>query len=65
MKKTKSGVLRSVLSGNYHSADLSFIGCDFQLKELIDVRPEQSSQYIRSTTEPFDDEMELSENRGR
>jgi ribonuclease J len=36
---------------------------DFQLKELIDVRPEPGSQYIRSTTEPFDDEMEISEGR--
>lgn len=36
---------------------------DFQLKELIDVRPEPGSRYIRSTTEPFDDEMEISEGR--
>jgi ribonuclease J len=34
-----------------------------RLLNSVDVRPEQSSQYIRSTTEPFDDEMELSENR--
>jgi ribonuclease J len=43
--------------------ELVFCCNDFQLKELIDVRPGQGSQYIRSTTEPFDDEMELSENR--
>lgn len=46
-----------------HQKELLFSCNDFQLKELIDVRPEQGSQYIRSTTEPFDDEMELSEGR--
>ena len=43
--------------------ELVFCCNDFQLKELIDVRPAPGSQYIRSTTEPFDDEMELSEGR--
>lgn len=43
--------------------ELVFCCNDFQLKELIDVRPEHGSQYIRSTTEPFDDEMEISEAR--
>jgi ribonuclease J len=34
--------------------------CDFfELKELIDVKPEASSCYIRSVCEPFDIEMEL------
>ncbi len=34
--------------------------CDFfELKELIDVKPEQGSCYIRSVCEPFDIEMEL------
>ncbi|MGZ4885566.1 MAG: MBL fold metallo-hydrolase [Halobacteriota archaeon] len=34
--------------------------CDFfELKELIDIRPEPGSYYIRSTCEPFDVEMEL------
>jgi ribonuclease J len=46
-----------------HRKELIFYCSDFQLKELIDVRPEPGSQYIRSTTEPFDDEMELSEGR--
>jgi ribonuclease J len=46
-----------------HQKDLIFYCSDFQLKELIDVRPEAGSQYIRSTTEPFDDEMEISEGK--
>ena len=34
--------------------------CDFfELKELIDVKPEAGSCYIRSVCEPFDIEMEL------
>jgi ribonuclease J len=34
--------------------------CDFfELKELIDVKPEAGSSYIRSVCEPFDLEMEL------
>ncbi|MGZ4908362.1 MAG: MBL fold metallo-hydrolase RNA specificity domain-containing protein [Halobacteriota archaeon] len=34
--------------------------CDFfELKELIDIRPEPGSYYIRSTCEPFDVEIEL------
>ena len=34
--------------------------CDFfELKELIDVKPEAGSSYIRSACEPFDIEMEL------
>ena len=34
--------------------------CDFfELKELIDVKPEAGSTYIRSVCEPFDIEMEL------
>ncbi len=34
--------------------------CDFfELKELIDIRPEKGSCYIRSICEPFDIEMEL------
>ncbi|MBN2517624.1 MAG: MBL fold metallo-hydrolase [Candidatus Altiarchaeota archaeon] len=32
--------------------------CDFfELKNLIDIRPEKGSAYIRSVTEPFSDEM--------
>jgi ribonuclease J len=34
--------------------------CDFfELKELIDVKPDTGSSYIRSVCEPFDLEMEL------
>ena len=36
---------------------------DFKLQELIDIRPEAGSSYIRSLTEPFDTEMELKEER--
>ncbi|MDD3985078.1 MAG: MBL fold metallo-hydrolase [Methanobacterium sp.] len=37
--------------------------CDFfELKELIDVKPEKAI-YIKSVTEPFDDEMEFDEKR--
>ncbi|MEM3064464.1 MAG: MBL fold metallo-hydrolase [Candidatus Nitrosotenuis sp.] len=34
-----------------------FYCSDFKLQELIDVRPKEGSSYIRSSTEPFDDEM--------
>lgn len=30
---------------------------DYKLQDLIDVRPDEGSSYIRSSTEPFDDEM--------
>jgi len=34
--------------------------CDFfELKNLIDIRPPEGSIYIRSVTEPFDEEMEI------
>jgi ribonuclease J len=37
--------------------------CDFfELKELIDIKPEEAI-YIKSVTEPFDEEMEFDENR--
>jgi ribonuclease J len=35
----------------------------FQLNELIDVKPAPGSVYIRSVTEPFDDEMEFDARR--
>lgn len=35
----------------------------FQLKGLTDIWPEIRPHYIRSTTEPFDDEMEIREGR--
>jgi ribonuclease J len=36
---------------------------DFQLQELIDIKPTENSSYIRSSTEPFDDEMALDQRR--
>jgi len=39
--------------------NLIFYCSDYQLQQLIDIRPENGSTYIRSLTEPFDDEMEL------
>jgi ribonuclease J len=33
--------------------------CLFELKELINIKPEVGSSYIRSVCEPFDIEMEL------
>jgi ribonuclease J len=39
-----------------------FYCSDFQLQELIDIRP-QDSVYIRSSTEPFDDDMSLDQER--
>jgi len=35
----------------------------FLLNELIDIKPEKGSKYIRSVCEPFDEEMELDEKR--
>jgi len=35
----------------------------FQLNELVDVQPVPGSKYIRSITEPFDDEMKLDAER--
>jgi ribonuclease J len=43
--------------------DMIFYCSDFQVQELIDVRPRENSAYIRSSTEPFDDEMELDQKR--
>ena len=43
--------------------DLIFFCSDYQLHQLIDIRPDEGSSYIRSLTEPFDDEMELKEER--
>ena len=42
---------------------LIFYCSDFQLQELIDVRPKENSAYIRSSTEPFDDDMRLDQER--
>ena len=38
---------------------------DFKLQELIDIKPNEGSCYIRSLTEPFDSEMEFKQNRIR
>lgn len=43
--------------------DLIFYCNDYQLQNLIDVRPNTGSSYIRSSTEPFDQEMVLEEKR--
>jgi ribonuclease J len=38
---------------------------DYSLQNLIDIRPNKGSRYIRSSTEPFDDEMKFDEARVR
>ena len=45
--------------------EMIFYCSDFQIQELIDVKPKENSSYIRSSTEPFDDEMELDQQRVR
>ena len=40
-----------------------FYCSDFQLANLIDIRPKEGSRYIRSQTEPFDDEMALDQRK--
>ena len=44
-----------------HQKELIFYCSDFNLQNLIDVKPNPNSTYIRSLTEPFDFEMELKE----
>ena len=41
--------------------DFVFYCSDFNLQNLIDIKPNPGSTYIRSLTEPFDAEMELKE----
>ena len=36
---------------------------DFKLQELIDIKPDENSCYVRSLTEPFDDEMTLQQEK--
>lgn len=43
--------------------DLIFFCSDYQLHQLIDIRPVAGSSYVRSLTEPFDEEMELREEK--
>ena len=45
------------------SERMIFYCSDFQIQELIDIRPKENSSYIRSSTEPFDEEMELDQRR--
>ena len=40
-----------------------FYCSDYQLQNLIDVKPKEKSGYIRSSTEPFNDEMILDQER--
>ncbi len=46
-----------------NQGDLIFYCSDYQLQQLIDIRPNEGTSYIRSSTEPYDDEMELKEDR--
>ncbi len=43
--------------------ELLFSLNDYKLQELIDIKPKENSKYIRSLTEPFNDEMEFKETR--
>jgi ribonuclease J len=43
--------------------NLVFFCSDYTLQNLIDIRPQEGSSYIRSSTEPFDDEMKFDEQR--
>jgi ribonuclease J len=57
----KNSVNHNYVSLNQN--ELVFYCSDFQLQELIDVRPLENSTYIRSSTEPFDDDMRLDQER--
>jgi ribonuclease J len=46
-----------------HQSECLFYCSDFQMQELIDVRPKEHSSYIRSSTEPFNEEMKLDQDR--
>ena len=46
-----------------NQSKLMFSLSDFKLQELIDINPDEGSNYIRSLTEPFDLEMEFKEKR--
>ena len=43
--------------------DFALYCSDFKLHDLIDIRPQEGSSYIRSSTEPFDEEMRLDHER--
>lgn len=60
--------LPNMVSGRDISAkqkDFVFFCSDYSLQNLIDIRPNEGSRYIRSSTEPFDDEMKFDEARVR
>ena len=40
-----------------------FYCSDFQIQELIDIKPKDNSAYIRSSTEPFNEETKLDQQR--
>lgn len=44
-------------------SEMMFTLSDYKLQELIDIQPKENSSYIRSTTEPFSEEMEIKEER--
>jgi ribonuclease J len=46
-----------------HQKDSVFYCNDFHVQELIDIRPIEHSSYIRSSTEPFNEEMKLDQER--
>lgn len=46
-----------------HQKEMAFFCSDYQLSQLIDIQPLEGSAYISSVTEPFNDEMELKEER--
>ena len=43
--------------------DYVFFCSDFQLQNLMDIRPDQGARYIRSATEPFNEEMNIDHER--
>jgi ribonuclease J len=58
--------LSKIILKNYKSLVILLFNCnDFHLQELIDVKPREKSSYIRSSTEPFDDEMRFDEVRAK
>lgn len=48
-----------------HQNEFIFYCNDFHLQELIDIKPREKSSHIRSSTEPFDDEMRFDEIRAK
>jgi len=46
-----------------HQKEMIFYCNDYQLQNLIDIKPNENSSYVRSSTEPFDDEMKLDHKR--